>query len=519
MANGVGTLSRLLSLTLGPHTSKVLVENNSRSRAGDHLDDGLTLSQRVLELPDPFEDMGSQILRKALTSVGARSHDGTATCSAITHAVLRSAEPMLASGYEARQFSDELAKATEQVMDELNRRAMPIDTMEEVEAVLRSALVEPALATVIAEIVDTVGADGAVKVEESRLPVTAHEYVQGGRWTTKLASPYLLDPSDMLVTAHKPVILVATAPIVNLEYIMPAFEAAASTTTRNLILVAPKFSDRVISALLMNRERGILNTALAILAPTSVHFKEQILEDIGLLVGCESSVLHSTGTSRKVQKDDLGSAAEVWVSSSAFGVVGGNSNARALAARLRALHNQLMVEENAARKRQLNERVGTLQGISAIIRVPDRTAAFGEENAKKVEKALAIAHQAIKHGVLPGGGAALAHCAANIEGSEDLGPGSRVLLQSIREPMSVILANSGYTPGPIQHQLGRMKWHETFDVVNGNWVDSREVGLFDSLISVRTALATAVSAALMVISTDTLVSRKPAHHFTQVIQV
>jgi chaperonin GroEL len=417
------------------------------------------------------------------------------------------------SGYDAHRFALEVTATKAQIIAELNKYSELIHSMEEIEAVLRSALVDPILAKVVAEILDTVGPEGAVKVEETRLPDLAHEYVRGGRWTTKIASPYLLDSTETVVTLHDPLIAVSTAPLVNVDGIILALEAATATKSRNLILLAPKFSDQVISALLLNRERGVLNVALAVLVPTSAHFGEEILVDIGMLVGAGFDVLNAPHASGSIRTEALGGAAEVWASRSAFGVIEGKGGPQALSARIRTLRNQIAVEENAVKRRQLRERIGTLQGIGAIIRAPSRTASFRDDRVTKVEKAIAIARQALQQGVLPGGGAALAHCAAELGSSEPQPIGSRVLLQAISEPMSVILENSDYHPGPILDQLSSKNWHDAFDVTSGVWVDTREAGLLDTLVSTKVALETAVSVALMVISTDTLVSRKAAQHY------
>jgi chaperonin GroEL len=499
-------------MTLGPNTGRVLVDASDRRKAGEYLDDSLTISQRLLELPHPFEDMGSKILRTALSAVGARSRDGLATCAVLAAAILDRAEVMLAAGYDARHLSDELALAATTGLDELRRRAEPIAGAESIESVLRSALVDQVLAVTIAEIVATVGPDGSVKVEESRLPETAWEYVQGGRWTAKAASPYLFGPRETVVSACSPVILASASPLTSLARVIPALEAAAASSSRNLILIAPRHADEIISTLLMNKERGVLNIALALTVPSSVHFGDQIVEDIGLLVGAAPEHLHTFGGDAPIRAGDLGTAAEVWASRSVFGIVGGAGDAAALTRRVSDLRAQLATEANSARRRQLRERIGTLQGMSALVRVPNRTAAYGEDRVRKTETAVAIAHQALREGVLPGGGAALAHCADLLapRGSESVG--AQVLREALRAPMATIAGNAGREPAPILASLTERCWHDTFDVVAGQWVDSRESGLLDGLASTATALDTAVSVARMVISTDTLLSHAATRH-------
>lgn len=515
MTNGVATLNRLLALTLGPHTGKIAVENGGSTRPPEHHDDALTLSQRVLELPNPFEDMGSQLLRRALTHIGARSQDGAATCSVLANAMLRSAESILASGYDANRLAREISDAKTSVIDHLVRRAISISSMEEVESVLRTAGVEPRLATVVAEIMDTVGPEGAVIVEETRSPNLAHEYVPGGRWTARLASPFFLPAAERVATADEPLIVVSASPLLRVDRVIPALEAAAARKTRSLVMVAPTFSDQVISALLLNREQGVLKAALAVTAPQSIHYGPEMLEDIGVLVGAGPNGMEdATWASKRLNEEDFGRASQVWASMSAFGIIGGKGAAALVSARTRDIRRQMATEVDAVKRRKLSERAGTLLGISALVRVPDRTASFGDERVKTVEKAVAVARHALQEGVLPGGGAALAHCVVEFGGIDSLPAGSRVLLRALREPMSIILENSGVTPGLITEQVSNKDWHEAFDVTRGRWVDTRETGLLDTLVGVRVALDTAVSLALMIISTDTLVSRSAARSRT-----
>lgn len=501
MANGVAKVSSLLSLTLGPTRGRIIVDNN---RGGELLDDGELVTERLHQLPDAFEDMGNQIIRKALGSVGTKRKDGVATCAVLAHAILRHAEPLLASGYDPRQLMEEIAVSGRHVLDQIAERAEPLDAAEHIEAVLSTAMVDPGIATTIAGILDTVGAHGTVTVEEHRLPSLDWEFVEGSRWTTRLASPYFLRAGATVTSLYDPVVAVSSAPLTTVDAVLPAIEAAMGDSRSSVVLIAPSFSEQVLSLLLVNRERGLLSDALAIIAPKSINFGPDILDDIAAIVGAP---MPSTrfGTNR-LQATDLGSAREVWASASAFGIVGGHGDAGAIEERLREVRSQTAVESNGARKRQLGDRAGTLAGLSALVRVPNRTAAFGEDKVRKVEKALAVARHALREGVVPGGGVTLARCAMDLDQQCPASAGARVVSQAILEPMDSIVGNAGYERGSIQYQLSRREWHDVFDVTTGQWADARDSGLLDSVGTLRVALQTALSAAIMVISTETLVS-------------
>lgn len=502
MASGVATVSTLLSLTLGPFRGRILVDNR---RGGEPLDDGDQVTQRLLQLPNALEDMGNQLMRKALGSVESKCHDGSATCAVIAHSILRNAEPLLASGYDSRDLMQDIAVACRHVLDLIDQRAEPIDTAEHIEAVLRSAMVEPGIAATVADILGTMGPYGFVTVEESRMPDLAYEYVEGSRWTTRLASPYFLRTGTTVASLRDPVVAVSSAPLTTVDSVIPAVEAVANASRPGLVLIAPSFSEQVIGLLLVNRDRGSLGDALAIVAPRSVNFGSDILDDIAAIVGATSPSTQF-GTSR-LRASDLGAASEVWASMSTFGIVGGQGDAQAIEERLCEVRNQATAEGSRTRKRQLGDRAGTLAGLSALVRVPNRTAAFGEDKVRKVEKALAVARQAVRDGVVPGGGAMLARCANELERQCRANPAAQLVARAIREPMATILENAGLQSGPVLHQLSERGWHDTFDVASGRWTDARVSGLWDAATTTRVALETAASAAIMVISTETLVSR------------
>lgn len=502
MASGVATVSRLLSLTLGPTRGRILIDNR---RGGEALDDGEVVMQRLLQLPDAFEDMGNQLIRKALGSVEKKCQDGAATCAVLTHAILQEAERLLASGIDARQLMEEIAVAGRYVLDLIDQRAEPVDADEHIEPILSAAMVDPGIAATIVDILGTVGAYGSVTVEEHRLPNLAYEFVEGSRWTTRLASPWFLRAGTTVASVHDPVIAVSSTPLTTVESVLPAIEAAAGESRSGLVFIAPEFSEQVLSLLLVNRDRGMLDDALAITAPKSVHFGADILDDIATIVGATSP--RTRFDTSRIQASDLGSASEVWASTSAFGIVSGQGDAEAIETRLREVRSQATLESNGARKRQLGDRAGTLAGVSALVRVPNRTAAYGENRVRKVQKALAIARHALRDGAVPGGGAALARCAIDLEGHDPASAGATVVSRAIREPMATIVENAGFERGAIEFGLTQRAWHDTFDVTTGQWADARVSGLWDSAATTRVAFQTALSAAIMVISTETLVSR------------
>ncbi len=513
LMEGVATLNRLLSLTLGPNSGSVAVSNSSKVRPIENHDDALSLSQRLLELPNPFQDMGSQLLRQALSAIGKRTLDGAATCSVITNAILRSARPLLAIGYDPNQLIRGLEVGRDRVLSDLVQGARTIDTMEEIESLLISACIESQMAKTVAEILDTVGPEGSLIVEETRVPGLAHEYVQGGRWTSGQVSPYLLTENEVVTTAHNPIVVVSACPILSVDQIKPILDTVSQTTSRSVVLVAPEFSDSVIGVLVVNRNCGALNSVIAVTAPRSVHFGPQVLEDISVLVGGRLIGKDETSGLKRLKAHEFGHASQAWASRFAFGVVGGDGDKDYVSMQRQAIRNQILSEMDPVKRKKLYERAGTLAGISAILRVGNHPTSRWIDGARQADKAAAIARHALQSGVVPGGGAALAHCAEGLSGLRATNLesiGVNLLADALYEPMRVILRNAGVPFGPIIDQKGHKAWNEAFDVIGQEWVDTSCTGLWDPLEVVKVALETAVSAASTVISTDTLVSHGAA---------
>ncbi len=508
---GITSLNKVLSLTLGPDTNRVAIANPIDKRAVELVGDGAILSQRILELPNPLEDMGNQILKKAIAQLVSKANDGAASCSVLTEAILRFSRPLLAAGFQPLSITDGLQVGARWVAEEISRQARPIDTMEEIESVLISAMIDPRLASLTAEILDTIGPEGSLLIEETRHVGLAHEYVQGARWTGGLISPYLLSNTERESVSFNPLILVSACPVHSADQIVPALEVASSSSSRNLMIIAPGFSNTVVGLLIVNMQEGVLNSIVAVPSPKSVHFGAEILEDINVLVGGRLIGKDEPQALKNLKVAEFGRASRVWATRSAFGVVGGGGDRNQISMRARWIRSQIATESDTSKRAKLSERAGNLAGISAILRIGSSPSTTRSHDTRQAQKASAIARQALLNGVVPGGGAALAHCAsrllARFAGTRHE-VGAKVLAQSLYEPMRVIAANAGAQPALVIDRLRSEDASRTYDVLSHQWVDCSKSGLWDPLEVVRASLDTAVSTALMVLSTDVLVRRK-----------
>jgi chaperonin GroEL len=502
LGRGIERLNRLLSLTLGPTQCRVAM--SGASSAIDLLDDASQLCKQVLSFGDSLEDVGYQCLRNALNELNDRTDDGIATCSVLTHAILKETVPLLAFGHHPVLLQRGIRHWHAAARDWLQQRAWTIDDPGDIAAVLRTANMSSQVAELIAEIVDAIGVDGTIVVEETQQLGIANEYVRGGRWNKGVAAPGFLDPNPNQVTIREPSILVTDQPIVAVQDAVAILEAASGS--RSLLMIAPSFSDNVVALLLANRDTSGFESILAVKAPDSVHSGSQQLEDIALLAGGRFLPREEAGALRSVSSGDLGRADRAWASRSAFGIIGGAGEPQAVQRRAAALRAFARNESDPVRKAHFNTRAGNLTGLSALVRIG--TGMRSGPTKRQIERATAIARSALESGVLEGGGLALARAGQFVtrecRGSEHEVSGM-VLARALAAPMTTIVEQSGREAGSLLHCLPTND--DVFDVRTGAWVDPRESGLVDPLAVIEGALDVATSTALMVLSTDVLIGR------------
>lgn len=502
LARGIERLNRLLSLTLGPERGRIAVNGIS---AAELLDDAALLSKRALSFSDSLEDVGHQCLRDALEGLYERTKDGLATCSVLTNAILKQTAPLIAFGHHPVTVQRDIRRAHAVARAWLRESAWTIDDPTEIAAVIRTANLPADVAEIVGEIVDAIGADGAIVVEETRQAGIASEYIRGGRWTSGVASPSFLGQEPTQVIVRNPSILVTDLPVESAPDAVAVLEAASGS--RSLLLIAPRFSDEAVAVLLANRDKGGFESVVAVKAPHSVISGTQQLDDIALMTGGRFLPREDEGALRSVSRGDLGRAERAWVSRSAFGIIGGAGDARAMRQRAADLRTQARDERDSVRKAHVSARAGNLTGLSALVRVGTRVT--GGPTTRQIERAAAIAGMAIRSGVVAGGGAALAR-AGRVVAQEccgsDYETGAMALAKALAAPMETIIAQAGREPGLLLNSLPASG--DVYEVRTGSWVSARETGLADPLAVVDGALDVAVSTALMVLSTDVLIGKR-----------
>jgi chaperonin GroEL len=401
---------------------------------------------------------------------------------------------------------------------ELRRHARTIDGPDEIATLVSATLRQSELADMIGEVVDAVGPEGAIMVEDAQGTRTVLEYVDGVRWNEGFVSSFLLPPGEITtLRVLNPRILVTDQAVERAEQLLPTIEACVGAGERGLMIVAPEVRDSAIGLLVVNRDRGVLHNAIAVRAPSTGVQRNRILEDIAVITGGRFFSLDRGDQLAHVHIDDLGKARQAWATRAAFGILGGQGAKSAIRERIAEARAELRSCEagDVFTSGKIEERIGKLAGTVAIIRVGAPTAAEQLDLKLRIEAAVRSARSALRDGVVPGGGAAMLACvpalqAIDVHGDERVG--IRALEYALEEPMRTILRNAGVEPAPILQRArscGRV-----YDVLQRELVDPWMSGLVDPLPVALTALEASVSAATLALTSDVLIHRKHAPTLT-----
>jgi chaperonin GroEL len=514
LLRGAGRMAALLRPTLGPVARTVAIGRMIGNDPPEVLDSAATIARRTNQLADPFEDMGAMLIRHVAWRTHDQVGDGSATAAVLAHALLRSGMRYLASGGNPVAVRRGLECAVNVATRQLHQQARAIDGPAEIARLLLGSLGDADLAAVLGEVIDSAGEDGAILVEDSQSTATTHEYIDGVRWNEGYLSSFLLRQDEITSSRIlKPRILLTDHVLGHADDLVPVLEVCVAAGERNLFVVAPEIGDSAVGLLVVNRERGVLEHALAVRAPSMGEQRAHILEDLAVLTGGRCIAEARGDTLSAITLDDLGCARQAWATRMAFGILGGGGSKTRIRERIGEARAELrqIPKVNVFATSKVQERIGKLAGTSAIVRVGAHSGAEQAELKLRVEAAIRSARAALSRGVVPGGGAALLRCISvletlPLEGEQRFG--ATILAHSLAEPMRAILHNAGFDPEPVVHHAHTSS--DVFDAVRGEWVNPWSAGLVDPLETVRTALEVSVSSAAVALTTDVLIHRKDA---------
>ncbi len=508
MERGVNKLADAVKITLGPKGRNVVLEKKFGSPTITH--DGVTVAKEI-ELEDPFENAGAQLVREVATKTEDVAGDGTTTATILAQAMIREGLKMVAAGSNPMAMKRGIERAVESVTEEIRRAAKPVETKEAIGMVASVSANDPDIGTLIADAMDKVGKDGVITVEESKGIETTVEVVEGMMFDKGYISPYFVtDPEKMEAVLEDPYILITDKKISAIKDLLPALEKIAQVS-RPLLVIAEDVEGEALATLVVNKLRGTLH-AVAVKAPAFGERRKAILDDIATLT---SGQVISEELGLKLENTDvsqLGRARQVRIRKEETIVIGGAGKPEAIQKRIGQLRKQVEDTESDYDREKLQERLGKLSGGVAVIKVGAPTEAELKYRKTRTEDALRATRSAVEEGMLPGGGVVLVHAAKALEKLEAEGDekvGIRIVQRALTEPTRQLAVNAGQEGSLIVEHLKEHKAGVGYNVLSGKFEDMTKAGIVDPAKVVRSALQNAASIASLLLTTEAMVVEKP----------
>ena len=515
LQKGMDLLSTAVVTTLGPKGRNVAIDRKFGSPTITH--DGVTVAKEI-ELEDPFENMGAQLLKEAATKTNDIAGDGTTTSTLLAHSIVTEGMKNLAAGANPMLLKRGIESATKAVADKIKDQAIEITTKEEIANVASISAQDRTIGELIAEVMDKVGKDGVITVEESKGLEFETEYVEGMQFDRGYISPYFItDPEQMEAAIEDAYILVHDKKISAAQDIVPLLEKLVQLGTRELVIIAEDIDGEALATLVLNKLRGMLNV-LAIKAPGFGDRRKAMLQDIATLTG---ATVISEETGRKLESatiEDLGRSEKIVSTKDDTTIVGGKGETSQIKGRIEQIRIEIDKSTSDYDQEKLQERLAKLSGGVAIIRVGAATETELKEKKHRVEDALSATRAAVEEGIVPGGGVALINAMDAVKDmqvdSDEAQIGVNIVRKSLEVPLRKIAQNAGKDGSVILENVRRAQVEKKnlnigFNVLSEEYVDMVKDGVIDPAKVTRGALSNAASIAAMILTTEALITDMP----------
>ncbi len=515
LLRGVDVLAKAVATTLGPKGRNVALDRKFGSPSITH--DGVSVAKEI-ELPDPFENMGAQLLKEAATKTNDIAGDGTTTSTVLAHAIVTEGMKALAAGANAMLLKRGIEAAAKAVSKKIADMAIEIKTKDEMAHVASISAQDREIGELIAEVFDKVGNDGVITVEESKGLEFETEYVEGMQFDRGYISPYFItDPEHMEAVIEDPYILVYDKKISAAQDIVPLLEKLVQIGKRDLVIIAEDVDGEALATLVLNKLRGLLNV-LAVKAPGFGDRRKAMLQDIAILTGAN---LISEETGRKLESvtiEDLGRAEKVVSTKEETTIVGGKGDPKMIEARIEQIRVEIDRATSDYDREKLQERLAKLAGGVAIIRVGAATETELKEKKHRVEDAVSATRAAVEEGIVPGGGVALLNAMSALDDlkmeHEDAQMGVNIVRKALEMPMRLIAENAGVDGSVVVETVRRLQAEKKspyigYNVITGEYGDMIEAGVIDPAKVTKGALENAASIAAMILTTEALITEIP----------
>ena len=507
LGRGVDQLANAVKVTLGPKGRNVVLEK--KFGAPTITNDGVTIA-RDIELPDPFENMGAQLVKEVATKTNDVAGDGTTTATVLAQAMIQEGMRNVAAGANPMILKKGIELAVKKLVAEIQSKAIDVNGKQDIAQVASVSAADEEIGALIAEAMDRVGNDGVITVEESKTLQTELNVVEGMQFDRGYLSPYMVtDPDKMEAVVNEPLILITDRKISVIADLLPALEKVVKLG-KELVIIAEDVDGEALATLVVNRLRGTLK-AVAVKAPGFGDRRKAMLEDIAILTG---GVVISEEVGLKLENVDLehlGTARQVRITKDETIIVDGNGNKDVIARRVAQVRAQAEEATSEFDKEKLQERLAKLSGGVAVIEVGAATEVELKDKKLRIEDALNATRAAVEEGIVAGGGTTLIDIIPALDGIEATGDvltGVNLVRRAVEEPLRQIAYNAGLEGSVVVERVKSTESGIGFNALTEEYVDMVKAGIVDPAKVTRSALQNAASIAALVLTTESIVADK-----------
>ncbi len=515
LKSGIDMVASAVVTTLGPKGRNVALDKQWGAPTITH--DGVTVAKEI-ELKQPFENMGAQLLKEAATKTNDIAGDGTTTATLLSHTIITEGMKNVAAGANPMLLKRGILAASEAISGAIDEQSIALTTKDAIANVAAISAQDREIGDVIAEVMDRVGKDGVITVEESRGLEFEIEYVEGMQFDRGYLSPYFVsDQETMEAVIEEPYVLIHDDKISAAQDLVPVLEKLVQKGNRDLVVVAEDVDGEALATLVLNKLRGMLNV-LAVKAPGFGDRRKAMLKDISILTGGHVITEEEGRTLESTTIGDLGRAEKVISTKDETTIIGGKGTDAEIKSRMEQIKVEIEKSTSDYDREKLQERLAKLAGGVAVIRVGAATETELKEKKHRVEDALSATRAAVEEGIVPGGGVALINAISALSdvemGFPDEQTGVTILRKALEMPLRKLAENAGEDGAVVLDAVRRWQKQEDnvrigYDVLEGDFTDMVERGIIDPAKVTKGALQNAASIAAMVLSTEALITDLP----------
>jgi chaperonin GroEL len=507
---GMGVLTNAVRATLGPKARTVVIERSFG--APTIINSGVVVAKEI-ELQDPFENMGAQMVKEVASKTADVAGDGTTTATLLAYGIVAEGMKYVAAGMNPMDLRRGIDQAVAALVAELKRLARPCASRTEIAQVATiSANSDRAIGDIVANAMEKVGKEGVITVEDGSGLESELDVVEGMRFDRGYLSPYFVNNAEkQAAVLEDAFILIHDKKIAAVKDLLPVLEQVAKAG-KPLLVIAEEIEGEALATLVVNTLRGVLKTC-AVKAPGFGDRRKAMLEDIAVLTGGQAISEEAGLTLERVELQQLGHARRIEIDKDNTTIIGGGGDPAKIKARVADLRKQIKDTASDYDREKLQERAAKLAGGVAVVKVGAATETEMKERKARVEDALHATHAAVEEGVLPGGGVALLRARAGVGAlrgeNPDQDAGIRIVLRAVEEPLRQIVANGGAEPSVVLNRVVEGSGNFGFNALTEQYGDMVEMGILDPCKVTRTALQNAASVAGLVLTTDCMIARLP----------